>query len=109
VPSVVFKPKDCATSSISPGDELCELREEVVCRECIAGAPEGECRQTIRARRATDAEVRTRGRRHDPAAAEAKEIELRIELPRQPCVINGDDRRIKQVGVKGSIEELGSS
>ena len=29
--------------------------------------------------------------------AEAKEIELRVELPRQPCVINGDGRRIKQV------------
>jgi signal transduction histidine kinase len=31
-----------------------------------------------------------------PTAA-AKEIALRIELPRQPCVINGDGRRIKQV------------
>lgn len=29
--------------------------------------------------------------------AEAKPIELRLQLPRQPCVINGDGRRIKQV------------
>jgi signal transduction histidine kinase len=29
--------------------------------------------------------------------AEAKGIEVRLELPRQPCVTNGDGRRIKQV------------
>jgi signal transduction histidine kinase len=29
--------------------------------------------------------------------AEAKQVELRLELPRRPCVINGDGRRIKQV------------
>jgi signal transduction histidine kinase len=29
--------------------------------------------------------------------AEAKQIELRLELPRQPSVINGDGRRIKQI------------
>jgi signal transduction histidine kinase len=29
--------------------------------------------------------------------AETKQIELRLELPRRPCVINGDGRRIKQV------------
>jgi len=29
--------------------------------------------------------------------AEANQIELRLELPRQPCVINSDGRRIKQV------------
>jgi signal transduction histidine kinase len=29
--------------------------------------------------------------------AEVKEVDVRVELPPQPCVINGDGRRIKQV------------